>query len=55
MNVIFHAADGMDEDLFGFADTGNVRPESLFLVRGNHPAPVFCAEYKMHRALNVSV
>jgi hypothetical protein len=55
MNVIFHAVDCVNKDLLSFADSGNVRPESLFLVRGNHPLPVFGAEYKMHSVLNVCV
>jgi hypothetical protein len=55
VDVVFHSADGVYEDLFLFADAGGICPEAFFHCGGNQFLAFFGAEYDVDDVLNVCV
>ena len=55
MNVVFHPADGMDEDALMPANARRVRPQAVFHFDRNDFAAVFGAEDDMHYVLKIGV
>ena len=48
MNMVFHPANGVDEDVLVLANAGGVGPLALLHLRWDDFPPLFCAESDMH-------
>lgn len=55
MNVVLHSTNGVDEDLFVFADASDIRPHSWLKLFFYQPLALFRAEHHMHYVLRVCV
>ena len=55
MNVVFHAANGMDKDVLVLANAGGVCPKAFLHLRWNDFPPLFCAVNDVHYILKIGM
>jgi hypothetical protein len=55
MNVVFHAANGMDKDVLVLANASGVRPQAFLHLCWDDFPPLFCAENDVHDILEIGM
>jgi len=55
MDMVFHAADGMDVDLLVLANASGVRSQAFLHFPWDDFPPLFCAEDDVHDILEIGV